>query len=353
MNKPNTYIVHHHPVGFAGRSGFPPLIEYLGAHELSFAVSWQQWARHSWRLSHALRQWGIRHYGSEWNALVPFWDEWRMARQVEESSDAVVHFIWGEFASPRQRAWFRKRGNRLVSTFHCSIRRLPKVLGKFKCWDAYDAWSVTSKTQIPFFLEHGVREQDIRVVPLGVDTDYFHPDSARLGPEEGPLQAILVGRTERDHEFTAAVMRAAPPGLIHLRVCTAPDYHHVYRDISGVEILPFVSDHELVRLYQSAELMLMPFLDCTTNDALMESMACGTPIMSNNVGGIPEYVADSCNVVMDGKKVDEWVDRLRDLHKNRIRLGQNRFEVRAWAERFSWRTVLPQYEALHRAGLKS
>lgn len=343
------YLVYHHPAGFAGSSGYPQLIELLGARLLLYELPWKRLAERSWTLSDRLRRWSVGYYGSEWNALIPYVDEWRLARQIQESRGAVVHFVFGDFSSPRHPAWFRKRGNRLVSTFHCSIRRLPKVLGNFRCWDAYDAWSVTSKTQVPFFLEHGVREQDIRVVPLGVDTGYFCPDPAWRGPEESPLQAILVGKTERDHEFAAEVVRSAPPGVIQLKVCTHPEYHPLYRGIPGVEILPHVPDAELLKLYQSAELMFMPFLDCTTNDALMESMACGTPVMTNNVGGIPEYVTDTCNVVMDGKKVDEWVERLVHLKGGRAGLWAMRAPVRDWAERFSWRAVLPQYEALYGA----
>lgn len=347
MQQSPVYIVHHHPDSFAQRSGFPPLIEALGARELSFAMSWQKVARRSWRLGHALRQWGNRHYGSAWNGLVPYYDEWRMARQVREESGAVVHFIWGEFASPRQPAWFRKRGNRLVSTFHCSIRRLPKVLEHFAGWDRFDAWSVTSKTQIPFFLQHGVREQDIRVVPLGVDTAYFRPGPAGAGPGSGPLHAILVGKTERDHEFAAEVMKALPAGVMQLKVCTHREYHALYRGLPQVELLPFLQDADLLKLYQSAELMFMPFLDCTTNDALMESMACGTPVMTNNVGGIPEYVAADCNVLMDGKKVAEWVDRLQSLARSRETLWCMREPVRQWAERFAWPLAAEAYRALY------
>ena len=144
------YLIHHHPEGFASRSGFPALIEALGAKEIPFTMRWRDWSRRSWSFGEALRQWGIRHTGSTWSGLTPYVDEWRMARQVQELSGAVVHFIWGEFSSPRHSAWFRKRGNRLVSTFHCSIRRLPKVLGNFRCWDAYDACSVKSKTQLNY-----------------------------------------------------------------------------------------------------------------------------------------------------------------------------------------------------------
>ena len=341
------YVVHHQPPSFARRSGFPALLEHIHARDLDFDMTWQKLEAKSWRLGHALRQWGIRHYGSQWNALVPYLDEWRLSGHVSEREGAVIHFIWGEFASPRHPRWFRKKGNRLVATFHCSIRRLPAVLRDFRCWDSFDAWSCTSRTQLPFFLEHGVRPEDIRVVPLGVDTDYFTPDPAWRAQDEGPLRAIMVGKTERDHEFLVEVMKALPPGCVELSVCTHASYHALYGSAPGVKILPHIPDSQLLCEYQTAELMIMPFLDCTTNDAIMESMACGTPVMTNSIGGVPEYVRTDCNVVMDGKNVADWANRLVDLKQNRAALHAMRGPTRAWAETFGWNLVASEYLDLY------
>jgi glycosyltransferase involved in cell wall biosynthesis len=346
------YMVHHQPKVFASRSGFIQLIEQLQAVPLDFEFHWGLFQK-SWTLYHRCKQWGERYYGSEWNALVPYWDEWKLARQIRHDEGAIVHFIWAEFSSPRRTRLFQRRGNRLVGTFHCSISRLPKVLAGFRCWDAYQALAVTSRTQLPFFIDQGIPDHRIRVIPLGVDTDYFRPDPAWCGPASGPLRAILVGKTERDHEFTAAVMRKVPPGRVCLNVCTHRDYHRIYQDVPGVVILPHLSDAELLRLYQSAELMIMPFLDCTSNDALLEAMACGTPVMTNRIGGIPEYVEPSCNVLMDDKRVDDWVDRLGALSDDRPALWSMREPVRRWSERFAWTTVVQQYWDMYRDAFRA
>jgi glycosyltransferase involved in cell wall biosynthesis len=161
------------------------------------------------------------------------------------------------------------------------------------------------------------------------------------------VKAILIGKTERDHEFAADVMKALPAGLVELSVCTHRDYHSVYRNVPGVKILPFLSDAELLEVYQRAELLFMPFLDCTTNDALMEAMACGTPVMTNRVGGIPEYVASHCNIIMDGKIVSAWADRLVELARSRHQLWAMREPVRRWAEKFSWKLAAAHYQALY------
>lgn len=347
------YMIHHQPHSFAGRSGFVRLIELLEAVPLDFEFHWLRLQKKNTSLSVALKNWGVRHYGSDWNALVPYWDEWRLGRKVCHDRGAIVHSIWAEFATPVRAAGFRRKGNRLVGTFHCSLTRLPRVLANFRCWDTYDAYAVTSKTQLPYFHERGISEERVRVILLGVDTDWFRPDPAWIRPESGGIRAILVGKTERDHEFTAAVMRALPPGTVDLSVCTHEDYHRFYRDVPGVTVLPRIDDDALLRLYQSAELMVMPFLDCTSNDAILESMACGTPVMTNRVGGIPEYIDPACNVLMDGKRVDEWVDRLVALKRAREGLWALRGPVRSWCETFAWTRIVEQYWAMYRDVLRA
>jgi glycosyltransferase involved in cell wall biosynthesis len=348
---PPVYTIVHQPSTFTARSAFPPLIERLGATPLYYDVTWEKLQKKSWTLGHWLREAGIRYYGSTWNALVPWVDEWKLARRVAPGR-SIVHFLWGEFASPRLPGLFKRRGATLIGTFHCSARRQPAVLGRFKNLRAYDWLTVVSATQIPFLEKLGYNPARIRFIPLGVDTDHFSPAPPRAYSGSGPLRAAMVGRTERDHEFLADVFRAIPADVMTLSVCTATDYHGIYKGIPSVTMLPFLSDAELVKLYQGTELVVMPMLDCTANDAMLEAMACGTPVMTNRVGGIAEYVDAACNYVMEGKDRDVWVKRLLDLARERQRLWASRAAVRAAAEKFDWKVVAPRYQELYDEALR-
>jgi len=87
-------------------------------------------------------------------------------------------------------------------------------------------------------------------------------------------------------------------------------------------------------------------LDCTANNAVLEAMACGTPVMVNRIGGIPEYVDPGCNVVMPDKDPDAWIARVRGLAADRDSLGRMRPAVRVWAERFDWPRMAEPYRRL-------
>lgn len=344
-----SYLILHHPSGFSEKSSLMGLVAVLGAKSLWYEITYEKVMRRSWTLGYFLRRVGDAYYGTTWNALVPFVDEWRLSRRIDSSSP-VVHFLWGEFASPRWPGLFRKQGGRVVGTFHCSARRQPKVLGRFKCWKSFDRISVVSKTQIPFIVEQGVDPAAVSVVRHGVDTRCFTPDPGIVWSEQGPIRGVLVGKTERDHEFMADVLRKLPPGVLELSICTACEGQHIYRGVPHAKVLPFLDDNSLVKLYQQAELMVMPMLDSTFNNAFLEAMACGTPVMTNNKGGAPEYLDSMSSFIMDGRNVDEWVDRLMAFAKDRQSLQAMRGAVRKWAERFDWTAVAPEWAALHDFG---
>jgi len=350
---PPIYAVYARPTHFASRSGLAPLVEQVGAVPLGYDVVWKRVEERSWTLGHILRRAGHWYYRSQWNDLVPLWHELQFSRRIDASESSVVHFLFAEFAGARCSWLFRRQGARLVGSFHASARRQPTLFSGKGCFQAYDHLTVVSRSQVPFFVERGIAPNRISVVLHGVDTDYFTPPEPDAAVRDGPLRGALVGATERDHGFAVNLMRRLPPAVLELKVCTTLDAHHWYRDVPGVEITPHLDDERLLQLYQTSDLLLMPVLDCTANNAILEAMACGTPVCANAVGGIAEYVDAEANFVMPDKDVDRWVDLLVRLHGDRKSLSARRPRVRQWAERFDWAKVALRYVDVYRRTVAS
>lgn len=336
------YAILHHPEDFAQRSGLFPLVEAIGAKPLFYDMTWEQLQKRSWTAGQWVRNWGVRHYGSTWNALIPWRDERRLAREADATAGDIIHFLWGEFAAPREPQLFNRSGAKIVGTFHCSARRLPAVLGNYRCLQSFDRISVMSKSQIPFFVAHGFPVDRIDVTLHGVDADFFCP-AGRPHADDETLRLLLVGSTERDHDFAAAVMRELSGELVHLDVLTGVVNRSAYAGLANVTVLGRLDDVALRNAYRSADIVFMPLLDCTANNALLEAMACGTPVMANRVGGIPEYVDAEANFVFADKDMTAWCRSIRELIPRREAIAKRRAQVRTWAERFAWRTVSVQY----------
>lgn len=342
------YLVYRRPEGFVSRSGLAPLAEVVDAEWLDYPP-WKWWVVYDrwWQAGIALQRFGRWFYRSEWSDRIPVIGDWSLARRLPSGEPWLVHFLFAEFASPRWRRLYTSRGGVLVGTFHASASRQEKVHGRMKL-EIYDWITLVSETQRPFFLERGYPQERLRVTYHGVDTEYFHPSPEKRRPKGGqPLRGLIVGTTERDHAFAASLMKAMPANTLSLSVAAPKNIQAYYQESESVKLLSYLSDADMLQAYQEADLLVMPLNGATANNALLESMACGTPVMVNRIGGVPEYVSPEAGILMEGKKINDWVDVLTSLASDREKLETMRFGARRCAEAKSWQAVAPQYIKLY------
>ncbi|MBU0677840.1 MAG: glycosyltransferase family 4 protein [Verrucomicrobia bacterium] len=347
----DVYGVVHIPEDIAGRSGMYPLAKALGAKPLVHSLAWQNLSEKSWRLGDMLHRACTRYSGSEYYSLWPYFGEKSLLNRVDQRRPSVMHFIWAEFSLPTKKRWYKKRGVPVMGTFHCTPANVERILGCVKDFSVFDHITLMTNSIRPFFTERGYPDSDISVILHGVDTGFFCPDAeagAVRGNDEGPLRGILVGSTDRDHAFMAKVLRALPEGCLRLSVLTRGNQKDHYRDIASATLLPKLGDEELRDAYRQSDLLIMPMVSCGANNAIMESMACGTPVLTNRTGGIPEYVSDDAGYILAEKNVDLWVDTLVRLSKDKGELESRRPAVRRWAERFDWNLQVNEYHGIFR-----
>lgn len=342
------HSVGFRPFGFSPNSGLIPVLLELGAKELEFRPEWEGLQRRSWFLGNTLRQWGIRYYGSTWNALVPWRDEARFLRELPRSAVPYpVHFIWAEFASPKRVGPYHRKGARVVVSVHCSARRWDSVWLRPDGYAHADQVVLTSESQRPF-VERDVPKERVSTILHGVVSDYFKPAASRK-PRGKRFRMFMMGNTERDHEFVAQVAAKLPAERFEWRIRTTSHEQSFYQGIPSVNRLPKLTDEEMLAEYQQADVVAMPMLDSAANNVILESMACGTPVMVNRVGGVPEYVGPECNFIMSNdRNVDEWVEKLLWLEHNRDVAERLRPATRAWAEKFDWKIMAEDYRAMYR-----
>ena len=331
-------------------SGLRPLARALPLAPIYCGTAHAALSKRSWTAGNALKQWGIRHYGSTWNALVPWRDEARILRNLPKSAELYpVHFIFGEFAAPKRMAPYHRKGARVIVSVHCSARRWDSVWLRPDGYARADEVVLTSESQRPF-VARDVPEERIRTILHGVAADYFSPPAVRT--PRGKFRMFMLGDTERDHAFAAQVAAKLPADKFEWRIRTVSHEKSAYAGIACVNLLPRLADEEMREEYRQADVLAMPMLDSAANNVILESMACGTPVLTNRVGGVPEYVAPDCNFVLSNdRNPDEWVDKLLWLEQNHGAAEVLRPATRAWAERFDWKRIAEEYRAMYRAVL--
>jgi len=109
-------------------------------------------------------------------------------------------------------------------------------------------------------------------------------------------------------------------------------------EIPSSDLLPkfhpqgFVDSVDRQRLiYSAADLVIVPSREDNQPQVGLEAMACGTPVVSFDAGGIPEYVRQGktgCVVPLgDEGKLAESISNLADLKSLRQRLGDSALEM--------------------------
>lgn len=154
-----------------------------------------------------------------------------------------------------------------------------------------------------------VDEERISVIPMGIDTDFFHPalDRGAIRSDLGwPAEAFIiftarrlitrVGLIELVHAFS--IVRAQHRDAVLKIAGSGPlltDLQRLIQELglaACIELLGFVPEATLVRAYQAADVTILPTQALEGFGTIIsESLACGTPVLVTPVGGMPEAVA--------------------------------------------------------------
>jgi glycosyltransferase involved in cell wall biosynthesis len=73
------------------------------------------------------------------------------------------------------------------------------------------------------------------------------------------------------------------------------------------------NQEELAEIYSTADVLLNPTREDTFPTVNIESLACGTPIVTFNTGGSPEIINETCGVVTEVNDVDHMEKAIRRI----------------------------------------
>jgi glycosyltransferase involved in cell wall biosynthesis len=261
---------------------------------------------------------GQRH----WTPLKAMLGEAALRAMMTGSSRRLYHLAYGDdqFGILGSLGWPRRC--KLVATFH----QPPDVLWTYFKGDRtlrrLDGALVFTEHQREVF-ERLLGPERVVPVTCGVDATYWHP-APKPSPAARPT-VLSVGSWLRDFE----TMRKVAEGLqtvlgyeVRVVIVTAPEKAVSFDGCAGVQVLSGISEAELRRLYQTADVTVLPLLDGTVNNAMVESLACGTPVVVSDVArtwrqpcesgvirvpaGDPEAIIDAVKTILEAPDPALW-----------------------------------------------
>jgi len=184
-----------------------------------------------------------------------------------------------------------------------------------------------------------------RIVPLrnGVDLQRFQPMDrqaarAKLGMDGFTLVSVGLLDKRKAHDLTIGALPLMPDTKLFI-AGTGPERKNLEmqaRQLGVLERVTFlgaVAQPQLKEYYNAADAMVLASSREGWANVLLESMACGTPVVASNVWGTPEVVsAPEAGVLMPERTSEGIARAVRTLREN----YPAHAATRRYAENFSW-----------------
>lgn len=344
-------LIHTDYPHWAKHSGYHQFIRYISSEQFVVEVQVVQMGDEHFPFTNAkLRSYirdFLRRYGTKAYDLNDLIAEIIVMRKWWSRRYGLLHYLDGEHSLQLLPFVFRcltllRVKPAIIATFHQPPAMLEPYLNT-KAVRLLDHIIVLSPEQKCYF-EQFLPADKISLMLHGIDVDHYTPGLQQK--EKKRFKCITVGSWLRDYETVLGVAKT----LLSYRDI---EFHIVSPDLSkndlpkNVYVHSNLDDNDLVKMYQNSHVLFMPFLDATANNALLEGIACGLPVVSSDLPAVKAYVPGQEAILVKDNNHDQLASALLELHQNRNRLAEMGIHARQRSLELSWQKIVPELESIY------
>ena len=246
-----------------------------------------------------------------------------------------------------------------------SIARIPYAL--FKCLfspsiqDAADALvAILPETKVFMHERYGIPNERITIIPLGADTELFHPDDVvrrekrlEFGFSEDNVVFIYTGKIIPEKKLhlliDATANLVAEQSNVRLMLVGSGDdsyirelkQHAAHKNTRDAFVWhEAVPNKELPGYYCAADAAVWP---CGPSISMREAMACELPLVISERSGVTELVAYGNGFAYQEGDVDQLAGHMAKLLDPQMRRDMGMKSRELVVDRFSWRSIAAQF----------
>lgn len=207
-------------------------------------------------------------------------------------------------------------------------------------------------------IELGVESTKVRTLRNGVDLEFFRPlpertrIRSRLGIDGPTLLSVGHLIERKGHHLVIEALAQLPD--MSLVIAGRGEMHSELERLAQrcgvadrVRFVGAVSQDDLVEYYNAADALVLASSREGMANVILESIACGTPVVGTPIWGTPEVISERrAGVLTHDRTPQAIVAAVESLMADR----PNRADVREFAMRFRWdNTTHGQLEVFHSA----
>lgn len=157
--------------------------------------------------------------------------------------------------------------------------------------------------------ESFLREYPVNVIHNGIDLSVFKPSDGDFKTQHNCIDKKIVlgvafGWSDRKGLDVFKSLSERLNDTYRIVLVGTDERIDAQLPPSIISIHRTESQHELAEIYTAADILVNPTREDTFPTVNLESLACGTPVITFRTGGSPEILDESCGAVVDVDDID-------------------------------------------------
>ena len=261
----------------------------------------------------------------------------------------LIHFWFADHDYHFSSYTARLIGAKLIGNFFFSIDEFEYRMPEKKHLNHLDLITASGKKQMEY-LSSFIPDEKIVFLPLGIDTEFFKPPNNQISRISDPPIILHVGSNRRDFITLKKVFMLVQKEIpnIKFELVGGQKVEYMFTDIENITFHPFVTDNDLLKIYQNASLLILPLLEGGSSQTFNEAMATGLPIITNDLPNLEDYILKGTVLLSPKGNAESMASHCCNLLKNRKLWDEMSRKARRHSKKYDFKEIRKKLVNIYR-----